>query len=169
MSTNTDQSFSSSAVQRMLKEWWESLKKNRGERAELRRCKEIDEVLLTEAYHRLRKWLSATGFTPRSEDQLGAVAGLLAHVDEDATEQSKVAAQMAGGAENEEAPLSGLRFRRLLQNEDRESLYRSLMRVVRLLDRRVNVSSLAEDVYYWGPSVRKRWARDYYDNALEEV
>jgi len=145
------------------------LKENRGDRAELRRCRDIDEVLLTEAYHKLRKRLSENGFMPHSEDQLGAVAGMLAHIDEDAPEQPKLAAQMAGGSQDEEARVSGLRFRRLLQKEDRGNLYRPLMRVLRLLDRRANISSLAKDVYYWGQSVRKNWARDYYDHALEEV
>lgn len=145
------------------------LKENRGDRAELRRCRDVDEVLLTEAYHKLRKRLLKNGFTPHSEDQLGAVAGLLAHVDEDAPEQPKLAAQMASGSQDEEARVSGLRFRRLLQKEDRQDLYRPLMRVLRLLDRRAKISSLAIDVYYWGASVRKRWARDYYELALEEV
>lgn len=148
--------------------WWEALKENRGDRAELRRCKKIDEVLLTEAYHKLRKRLGAVGFTPKSEDQLGAVAGLLAHVDEDVG-GSGIAAQMAGGTPDEEAPLSGLRFRKLLRTESREGLYRPLMRAVRLLDRQANVAALANDVFYWDTSVRKRWAREYYDRALEEV
>lgn len=169
MSSESDRSFHDRPVQQALRTWWESLKENRGDRAALRRCRDIDAVLLTEAYHKLRKRLAGVGFTPRSEAQLGAVAGLLAHVDENAPNQPKVAAQMAGGAQDEEARVHGLRFRRLLQEETRDELYRTLMRVIRLLDRRVHVSSLAKDVYYWGPSVRKTWARDYYDLALEEV
>jgi len=169
MSSESDRTFSDAPVQRTIKEWRESLKEHRGDRAELRRCREIDEVLLTEAYHKLRKRLAGVSFAPRSEGQLGAVAGLLAHVDEDARNQPEVAAQMAGGAQEEEARVSGLRFRRLLQKESREDLYRPLLRVIRLLDRRVNVSSLSKNVYYWGQTVRKNWARDYYDHALEEV
>lgn len=161
-------SFNDAPVRRALLEWWEALKENRGDRAELRRCQEIDEVLLTEAYHKLRKRLGARGFIPNSEDQLGAAAGLLSHVDEH-LEATGVAAQMAGGTQDEEAPLSGLRFRKLLRIEDREGLYRPLMRAVRLLDRRVNATALAKGVFYWGPSVRKKWARGYYDRALEEV
>lgn len=167
-STPSEPSFNDPPVQQALLTWWEALKENRGDRAELRRCQKIDEVLLTEAYHKLRKRLGAVGFTPKVEDQLGAVAGLLAHVDEN-IDGTGVAAQMAGGAQDEEAPLSGLRFRKLLKTESREDLYRPLMRAVRLLGRQVNAAALAGDVFYWGTSVRKRWARDYYDRALEEV
>lgn len=168
---NSDRStldFSHPKIKKALVGWWEALRENRGDRAELRRCKGIDEVLLTEAYHRLRRQLTATGFTPKSEDQLGAVTGLLAHVDEN-TEGSGIASRMAGGTSENEAPLSGLRFRKLLKTESREDLYRPLMRAVRLLDRQADVAALASDIFYWGTSVRKRWAREYYDRALEEV
>jgi CRISPR system Cascade subunit CasB len=167
--TETSPSFASSAVQGPLYAWWESLEDRRGDRAELRRCRSLDPVMLTEAYHRFRKRMTKTGLTFR-EDQLAAVAGLLSHVQEHAPDQHELGTQMAGGeSQDEKATVQGLRFRRLLQQEDREDLYRSLIRVVRLLDRRVNVGALARDVFYWGPSVRKRWARTYYEHALDEV
>lgn len=163
---STDVSFDSKDVQTALRRWWEGLAENRGDRAELRRCESIDRVLLSEAYHKLRKRLSEKGLQV-SDDQMGAVAGLLAHVQEHAPEKTSLAAQMAGG--DDTPPVSGLRFRRLLRRENREDLYRSMIRIVRLLDRRVHIYSLAADIYYWGPSVRKQWAQQYYDHALEEA
>lgn len=167
-SSRSEPSFHDPPVQQSLLTWWEALKENREDRAELRRCQTIDEVLLTEAYHKLRKRLGAVGFTPKAEGRLGAVAGLLAHVEEN-IDETGIAAQMAGGTQDEEAPLSGLRFRKLLKIESHEDLYRPLMRAVRLLDRHVNAAALAVDVFFWDSSVRKKWARDYYDRALDEV
>jgi CRISPR system Cascade subunit CasB len=164
MSTPVD--FHSNQVQNALRSWWEGLSENRGDRAELRRCRSIDRVLLTEAYHKLRKRVESAGLS-FSDDQLATATGLLAHVDDHAEGWSSLASQMAGG-END-APVSGLRFRRLLRREDREDLYRSMIRIIRLLDRRVNVFELANNMYYWGPGVRKRWAQDYYQHALEEA
>lgn len=159
-------SFEDDAVQKVLRTWWEGLAENRGDRAELRRCTTIDRVLLSEAYHRLRQRITSAGLS-FAEEQLAAATGLLAHVGEHADDQPHLAVQMAGG--DDEAPVSGRRFRRLLSREDREDLYRPMIRIVRLLKRRVNVYALAGDVYYWGPPVRKRWAQRYYQHALEEV
>ena len=150
----------------MLRNWWEGLAENRGDRAKLRRCRTVDRVLLSEAYHKLRKHMEDAGLS-FSDDQLATAAGLLAHVSEHAEEWSSVASQMAGG--DDDAPVSGLRFRRLLRREERADLYRSMIRIIRLLDRRVNIFELSSDVYYWGHGVRKRWAQDYYRHALEEA
>lgn len=162
-------SFGSHAALEEVFGWWAGFEHHRGERAELRRCQTLEEVLLTEAYHKLRMKLAGAGFTPASEDQLAAVAGVLAHVDEHAPEQSRIAAQMGGGSSDQEAPVSGKRFRRLLRRDRREDLYLPLVRIIRLLGRRVHVSALAQDVYYWGRDVRRRWARHYYEHALAEV
>jgi len=166
--TSDSTSFSSDTVQGILYQWWEGLNENRGDRAELRRCRSVDGVLLTEGYHRLRVQLARTGL-PFNEGQLGTVAGVLAYVEEDAPGLEELGAHMAGGAREEDALVSGLRFRRLLQRESREDLYRPMIRTVRLLGRRVNVGALARDLFYWGTSVRKRWARTYWENALDEV
>lgn len=76
---------------------------------------------------------------------------------------------MAGGSPEEDVPVSGRRFRRLLERESRDDLYRPMIRIIRLLDRRLSVGALARDMYFWGADVRKRWARSYYENALDEV
>lgn len=167
-STEASPSFKSAPVQGRVRSWWTSLSENRGDRAELRRCRSVDEALLTEAYHKLRIRIADTGLQ-FAEGQLGPVAGLLAHVDEDTGGGAGLGAQMAGGDPEADVPVSGRRFRRLLRHESRDDLYRPMIRIIRLLDRRVSVGELARDVYFWSTGVRQRWARTYYENALDEV
>lgn len=178
--------FGAGKVQTMLLRWWKELTENRsadvtgdrpnrrGERAELRRCRSPDEVLLTEAYHRVR-----TKFVTRnvrfSGDQLASVVGLLACVETNhpVKQGESIGVQMAAsGEDSDDARLSGLRFRRLLQIEERDKLFGALRRVIRLLGNTVDVNQLAKDVFYWSPDssndVRKNWARDYYKTAPDE-
>jgi len=63
--------------------------------------------------------------------------------------------------------LSQVRFRRLLTTDGGEDLVRAFIRLVALLDGKVNVEALGRDFRDWGhPSrgeaVRQRWAFDYY-------
>jgi CRISPR system Cascade subunit CasB len=64
-----------------------------------------------------------------------------------------------------EAPVSELRFRRLLRIDSREELYHPMIRVVSLLDQATNVERLAHDVFFWGTDIRKRWAQDYFEHV----
>lgn len=177
----TDQqnlAFHDSALQKVLFTWWAGLEEHhRGDRPALRRCRTPDEVLLTEAYHRARNLLAAAGFDPGSCDlELATAIGLLAHVrtHQPAPKGARsLAAQMAGGDnKSDSAPVSGLRFRRLLQVESRDKLYDRLMGVIRLLDQAVDVNRLAADAFYWRPDtsnhVRRNWANDYYARAPQE-
>ena len=168
MSENKPPDFTSEKIQQALLDWWNDMGDHRGERAELRRCRNVDEVQLLPGYHRLRLSLARHGFPVRKHGaQLGAVAGLLAHIKEDA--EGSFAQQMATPAPgSNKARLSGLRFRRLLRITDRTKLYHPLIRVLRLLDGKANVREVAKDVFLWGMNVRQRWALDYYTTAPKD-
>jgi len=149
---------------RALIAWWESLRDDHGARAELKRCKSPDEVAITASFqrlcHRLRPlFASETGW----EGRLAAIAGLIAHV-EGYTPGQSLAAQMAHGTP---PTVSELRFRRLLQRE-RSDLYPALLRILRMLDKKVDLPDLANSVYYWGKAVKKRWAADYFPHVPEK-
>jgi CRISPR system Cascade subunit CasB len=156
-----------------LRAWWRGLDEHRGDRALLRRCRSIDDVLLSEAYHKLRNRLrrEGVGFGPKREMQLAFAAGLLAHVRDDLPGGPSLLERMAAPRSDgsDRARLSGLRFRRLLRHESREALYEPMIRVIRLLDRTANVRSLARELFFWSPARRKTWARVYYENALDEA
>jgi len=151
-----------------LKAWWQWLDENRGERAVLRRCGSLTEVVFSPAYHRLRSMVSRFGFI--DDDGLALVAGLAARIKEN-MDSGRIAEQMAtaksGG--DAKARVSGLRFRRLLKVKEREDLFSTMTRVIALLGGSVNIQSLAHGVYFWNDKTRKEWAFDYYSKAPGEV
>jgi len=151
----------------VLIRWWQGLEESRGDRAELRRCHSAIEVAFTPAFHRLRESLERVTDSVNQEALL-AIAVVLSHAKEN--DPSKpLAGQMATPKESGNNPcVSGLRFRRLLKIRSREGLPEPLIRIVKLLNGRVNLTDLADSIYYWGENVRKRWAYDYYAQAPSE-
>lgn len=143
--------------------WWNDLQQRAGDRAALRRASSPLEVVFLPVYHDLRRRLSGTPW--RNRQALACMTGVLAHIRQD-DERRTFAQQMASpkGA-GRGAVLSGLRFRRLIQYPDRESVYSPLVRVVRLLDHQANVPDLARSIYFWSDQVRRDWAFAYYEHA----
>lgn len=135
-------------------------------RAELRRARSPFDVALVPAYHRLLDALEVSSH--RDREILAVIAGLAAHVkthQADATFATQMGQPKEGKSS---APLHELRFRRLLACETREALYQHLIRVLRLLDGRANLASLAYDLYWWehpNRRTRKQWAYEYYKVA----
>lgn len=152
----------------ILRSWWQWLEQHRGERAVLRRASSPTEVVFSPAYHHLLGQLQQQEYKVKRE-ALAMVAGLAAHVKIDAGTDKSMAQLMAsprpGGTG---AKVSGLRFRRLLAVTGRVELYPLLIRVIRLLDSKVNLVSLANSTYWWNEITRKQWAYDYYATAPTE-
>lgn len=152
----------------ILRAWWVGLEYGKGERAVLRKASSPTEVVFSPAYHTLLKQLQQREYRV-NRDALAAVAGLVSHVKGDAGTDKSIAQLMAsprpGGSG---AKVSGLRFRRLLAVTGRDELYPLLIRVIRLLDSKVNLVSLANSAYWWNEITRKQWAYDYYATAPTE-
>lgn len=149
--------------------WWQALNENRGDRAELRRCGSLAEVVFTPAYHRLRHVLCRYGTV--HDDGLALVVGLAARVKSNVVDNA-VAEQMATGKTDGSARVSGLRFRRLLKVKEQEELFTSMTRIIALLGGMVNLQSLAQSVYRWNDpyaDIRKKWAFDYYSKSPGEA
>jgi len=162
LSTSTKQS--QALINETLLTWWKNLEdKYRGERAQLRRCRDLSAVMFQPGFHRLRRELLGTDW--RYTPAIAAVAGILAHVKENSS--LKLVDSMATPKEmGADTPrVSGLRFRRLLQCKRREDLFLNLIRTVRLLDNTANVTDLAKDIYKWGDYTRQQWAFRYYEKA----
>lgn len=165
MSRDEVKAFHDQGLQTALKDWWEGLQEDKGGRAELRRARDVTQAALCPAFQRLRWAMTDQGIG--RPVRLAVVAMVLAHLKE--TSQEKNLGQaMARPGPGGKARVSGLRFRRLLQIEEREDLVTGLRRVLALLDGRAPLQSLARDIYFWGPSARKRWAFDYYDHAPDK-
>jgi CRISPR system Cascade subunit CasB len=151
--------------------WWKALDDNRGDRAELRRCEDLLQVMQTPAFQRIRRQLVEKGLKSEDSerDRLAAVIGLTAHVASTADPAlHKALPRLAEAFSKGDKPaVSPLRFRQLLDARTDDELFTRLRRVLPLVKADVNLFELANSVFYWGDSVRKRWVYDYRWPAKE--
>ncbi len=165
-----------------VRNWWESLEENRGERARLRRCEAPLQVILQNGFHRL---LNELGWHHQKRVHgLAMVAGILSRVKENSYSKGvRFGHQLSQSKEGSEKPrVSELRFNQLMKvrTQPPEEFYRHLMRVVDLLDKKVNVLSLAEFILEWDRENRKNiqkepdkrlqflLAQDYYKQISKQ-
>lgn len=152
--------------------WWHALSDEaargqlKADRAILRRCENLTDVTLSAAFQRVYWTLHAanTGpaWAPWQQERIAALVALSAHVrGAGALSLPRAMHQTVGGSDR--AGVSELRFKRLLESPDIDSLFTGLRRVMPLIDHQVDVGSMAQDVFGWGDGVRKRWAYAYYD------
>lgn len=148
--------------------WLETVNENRGDRAELRRCRSPAEVAFVPAFYRL-KMMVPQNFDP---ERLAAVAGILSHVEIERGEGPKVeiAELFARPADGGSAPrISEPRFRRLLRVADFDyaELYPIVTRLIRQIKRKVPESampSLIWGIYRWDQKTKRSWAEAYYEH-----
>lgn len=179
---------------RALQSWHRWLDANRGDRARLRRADRPEDILLTDAFYHFLQMMPESWQEKKPVFAAAAVAGLLSHVKEDRQVLSKgyqprdknkprniapFAEQLATPARGEKPPMSELRFQQLQKSRSTDDFYRRVLRAIRLLDGKVNIPSLANDIFHWHqefdnqvdrkPSNRLavRWATDYY-TALQK-
>lgn len=172
-----------------LQSWHRWLDDNRGDRARLRRAESPEDILLTDAFFHFLEQMSESWRENKPMLTSAAVAGLLSHVKEDRQVLSKgyqpkdknkprniasFAEQLATPTRGEKPPMSELRFQQLQKSRTTDDFYRRVLRAVRLLDGKVNIPSLANDIIHWHrefdnqvdrkPTNRLavRWATDYF-------
>lgn len=158
----------------IILEWWEGLKINKGDRAELRRCKNLQEIQKSSAFQRCY-WQLIKHFSkerPPSREQMAIIIGLASYIENN---DSLKKSDQSDGQENDfwgyqisrgdKPKLSELRFRRLLKISDREKLYHFLVQVVRLLERKVNLLDLLSIAFFWGDTAKTNLSYKYYEKA----
>ncbi len=160
-----------------LQRWHHWLDNNRGDRARLRRAERPEDVLLTDAFFNFLKQMPANWQEQKPIFSSAAVAGLLSHVKADRSQpkDEKKSKNMASFAEQlAKGAMSELRFQQLQKSRTTDEFYRRMVRAIRLLDGRVNILSLANDIIQWHrehdqafdrkPANRLavRWATDYF-------
>lgn len=171
-------------VREKLRAWRNALDNNLGERARLRRAESPDDVLLTEAFRNFLQAMPEEWASPRQMPASALVAAIVAHVNSDEKRQYEAlsfAAQLATPKDGGDKPLlSELRFRQLQKSHDPTEFFRRLLRAVRILDRNVNIPSLANDALHWMQEYHKGvdrnpqdrlafcWANDYYLALLKK-
>lgn len=154
--------------------WWNSLtgqeniaSRNSGHIAELRRSSSVLDVVSCPVYHTLARtfpWLDPDDDADRLFlDKIAICAHVLSHVREN--DDSLTVGRQLGLISNgsSSAPMSELRFRRLVQVSRHSEMFQHLRRLVGLIDNRTNVADLAELILRWGqPYKMKKFAFDYY-------
>lgn len=150
-------------IGKLLLDWHKNLDNDRAARAILKRASSITAVSLAAPYQRLYQRLVAIDkgeqLKPHHRDALAAAVGLIAQVSEDVPGQLPKAMSARDGSG--EAPVSDLRFARLLEASDVDSLFVSLRRALPLINNRADVLALASDVLNWGDSVKKNWTYNF--------
>ena len=151
--------------------WWHGLTSDnpsgqaRADRAVLRRAGSLTTVACTAAYQRVYRDMLAAhdGNAPWGEhkqERIAALVALAAHVKSSAPlSLPRAMSQHADGSDRN--PVSELRFLRLLDAPDIESLFTGLRRVLPLIEHQVDPCSMADDVFAWGDAVKKDWAYNY--------
>jgi CRISPR system Cascade subunit CasB len=151
--------------------------------ARLRRLSDPVNATLDEAvfalFRRLHPKISADSpHFGAALTRVGVLAAVLSHVREQpaANERGRrpPAARSVGPREPKDptsAPMSALRFRRLLAARTDQEIMVAFRRLVALADNTINIAELAEGILDWtnddrGDQVRARWAFAYHDAAI---
>ena len=156
--------------------WWTSLRPvdtdtlklpgNRAALARLRRCSSPLEAAAEPETAALFRRLDAH---PNDIGRIAALASVLAHVRDEPRPSVRIARAIGAppGGEPEEAIIKPVRFKTLMSARSDEEVLIAFRRVVALLDRKANVTNLAELILGWtdddrGDRVRTRFAFDYH-------
>lgn len=150
--------------------WWHSLDDDRGQRAELRRAKTPAEVYISPAYRDgIVRNLTQFALTESELERLALPIGVLARV-RNLTSGSHFAALFGTRGKGSPA-MRDVRFRRLLaiandntdgMDENRDELFRMLVRMVRLTDDTATLNGLIKGGIWWNDVTKREWARQYY-------
>ncbi|HCZ14816.1 MAG TPA: type I-E CRISPR-associated protein Cse2/CasB [Candidatus Accumulibacter sp.] len=146
---------------KVLFDWWENLDQDRASRAVLRRASSPTEIALLPAYQRLCRRLGALNWKAWERDRFAVVVGVLSHIKaNDARSPAQAMSKHEPVKPGDKPPVSELRFMRLLDSPDPDSLFSGMRRVLPLM-RSVDVIVLANDLMHWGDAVKKKWAYGY--------
>lgn len=148
----------------------------RGTRASLKRCSNLNEAMMQRGFLNLSNGL-------RSLDQyhlegLAVVAVILAIASN--PNQSSLASLLGQAKEGSDTPiLSELRFQRLLASDNIETLLKNLRRAVMQSDKKTNPLLLADSILHWEAEQQNpswytgkqrwqyQWAKDYYKEVFK--
>jgi CRISPR system Cascade subunit CasB len=130
-------------------------------RAALRRVDVPMDAVAIEAVHALEAALAEAGHSlRRAPARLTLLAVALGHVKEH--RQGHRAALAFGEPLGERRRLGAIRFEALIRATGPDDLLRPLVRALAVVDGRVDVAALADDLFHWSDGPRNRWCFDYY-------
>lgn len=130
-------------------------------RAELRRVASPVDAVSIEAVHALEAGFAGAGHSLRRQPaRLMLLAVALGHVKEH--KRGHRAALAFGEPVGERRRLGAIRFEALIRATDPNDLLRPLVRALVVVDGRVDVAVLADDLFHWTDGTRASWCFDYY-------
>lgn len=156
--------------------WWAGLQpvdtdkiKLPGNRAALARLRRSSSPLEAAAEPETAALFRKLEAHPNNLGRIAVLASVLAHVRDEPKKSPRIARAIGAppGGEPEDAIVKPVRFKTLMAARTDEDVLIAFRRVVALLDRKANVTSLAELVLGWtddehGDRVRTRFAFDYH-------
>jgi CRISPR system Cascade subunit CasB len=150
--------------------WWATIRPRdgydpyKGDRADLRRCHTIDDVMFVPVYHLLLEKADVDRGNAEQLKSLAVVAWVLSWVQ---SESEQTFARQLATCDPE---FKDIRFRRILETKDWTDLGFQLIRAVRFVKRCANVSSLIRGILFWNRSsyMKEQWALDYYQLSRNE-
>lgn len=164
----------SPAARGALLSWHERLHKeaaqglDRADRAVLRRAHDLQAVVESAAYQRVYQKMAnahqGEPWRPYEQDRIAVLVALLAHIQTIAEVKADdyLPRVMGRASAGDKAAVSELRFRRILEALDMESLFTGLRRVLPIVSAQADSSRLIDDIFGWGDTVKRRWAYAYY-------
>ena len=170
MSFSGHRSVLATPVKAVFLSWWHVISSEtasgtaRADRAVLRRADTLTSLACTPAYQRVYRKMAAVNegalWQPFEQERIAAIIGLAAHV-KDKISRSLPQAMSFHAVPADSNPVSDMRFARLLDSPDIDSLFSGLRRALPLIEYKVDPSSLADDLFGWDDEMKKRWAYAY--------
>ena len=160
---------------RVLYDWWHDVTQQRDKgsdraaRAILRRAHDITEITLSQPYQHLFQRMREADWNDgyaHSNDALAAVAGLLVHLETHKGDKPLANCMGLCPSGSDRPYVSEVRFKRLLESPDLDTLFNGLRRALSLMQEGAPVLGLANDVLSWArpeqrDQVKKDWAYSY--------
>lgn len=155
---------------------WLHGEKQKGVRAQLKRCTSLNDVITAPGFLRLNQRLPRL----QQHDLIGValVAGVLAVAKHD--DATTLPTLLGRAAENGDKPVfSELRFQRLLASDDENQLYQNMRRAVIQAGEKANPVALADSLLHWYREYRhpdwysgnRQWqyhaAKSYYTEVFK--
>ena len=128
----------------------------------LKRASTLDEIQMNEAFYELIDILDYKG----NMDQMAAIVLVLSHVR--CNSEWGFAELMGAKTATSEHTVSKLRFNRLIDG-NRSEFARSLVRILPLIDNELNIMDVIKKIFYWGDTVKKECAKEYYIQKKNKV
>lgn len=141
----------------------------KADRSTLRRAHDLQAVIESAAYQRVYQKMAAAHqgepWRPHQQERIAALVALLAHLK--LASDAHLPAVMGRPKKGEKAAVSELRFRRILEASDMDSLFSGLRRVLPIIDAEANAPRLIDDIFGWGDFVKRQWAYAYYGAGVQ--